>query len=111
MKKANSLGASSSNIVAQLNSANKNDNHSHPQLEKRDASRLCRKAEQLTIWKTPQNPAPSVKLFRQKPQIVSISGISPKERHRYRVILGNEVLGDRLTLDEAIALANQSTHL
>jgi hypothetical protein len=80
-------------------------------LEKRDASRLSGKAEQLTIWKTPQNPAPSVKLFRQKPQIVSISRISPKERDRYRVILGSEILGDRLTIDEAIALANQSTHL
>jgi hypothetical protein len=98
-------------ILSQLNSGCKSDNHSHPQLEKRDASRLSRKAEQLTIWKTPQNPAPSAKLFRQKPQIVSISGIPPKEPHRYRVMLGDEILGTHLTLDEAIALANQSTHL
>jgi hypothetical protein len=55
--------------------------------EKRDASRL------------------SQKLFRQKPQILSIPGISPKELHRYRVILGSEVLGDRLTMDEALLLA------
>ncbi|HEY9892131.1 MAG TPA: hypothetical protein V6D37_10065 [Candidatus Sericytochromatia bacterium] len=42
---------------------------------------------------------------RQKPQIESIPGISPKQRDRYRVVLRGEILGDRLTLDEAIALA------
>jgi hypothetical protein len=31
----------------------------------------------------------------QKPQISSIPGISPKEPHRYRVVLGGQVLGDR----------------
>jgi len=98
-------------ILSQLNSVCKNDNHSHPQLEKRDASRLSKKPKQLTIWESPQNPAPSAKLFCRKPQIASIPGASHKELHRYRVILGSEVLGDRLTLDEAIALANQSTHL
>jgi len=36
---------------------------------------------------------------------------SQKQRDRYRVVLGSEILGDFLTLDEAIALANQSTHL
>jgi len=41
----------------------------------------------------------------QKPQISSISGISPKEPHRYRVMLGGEILGERLTLDEALKLA------
>jgi hypothetical protein len=46
---------------------------------------------------------------KQKAQIVSVPGISPKERDRYRVLLGDEILGDRLTMDEAIALANQST--
>ena len=48
---------------------------------------------------------------RHKPQISSIPGISPNQRDRYRVVLGDEVLGDRLTLDKAILLANQSTHL
>jgi hypothetical protein len=47
---------------------------------------------------------------RHKPQISSIPGISPKQRDRYRVVRGDVVSGDRLTLDEAIALANQSTH-
>jgi hypothetical protein len=41
---------------------------------------------------------------RHKPQISSIPGISVKRRDRYRVVLGDEVLGDRLTLDEAITL-------
>jgi hypothetical protein len=39
-----------------------------------------------------------------KPQISSISGISPKERHRYQLKLGDRVLGDWLTLDEALKL-------
>ncbi len=42
---------------------------------------------------------------RQKPQISSIPGISPRERDRYRVLIGSEILGDRLTLDEALQLA------
>jgi len=46
-----------------------------------------------------------------KPQISSILGISMKRRDRYRVVMGDVTLGDHLTLDEAIALANQSTHL
>ena len=46
-----------------------------------------------------------------KPQISIISGILPRERNRYRVVLGGRVLGDFLNLNEAIALANQSTHL
>jgi hypothetical protein len=48
---------------------------------------------------------------RHKAQIVSIPGVSPKERNRYRVIFGDEILGDQLTIAQAIALANQSTHL
>jgi hypothetical protein len=41
---------------------------------------------------------------KQKPQIVSVPGISPKERDRYRLLFGDRILGNRLTLDEAIAL-------
>ena len=48
--------------------------------------------------------------FSAKPQISSLPGMSPKERHRYRVALGSEVLGTHLTLDQALLLANQSTH-
>jgi len=60
---------------------------------------------------SPQNPAVETKLFSEKAQIGSIPSVSPKQRNRYRVVLGREILGERLTLDEAIALANQSTHL
>jgi hypothetical protein len=74
-------------------------------LDKRDASRLSRKVKQLTLWESPQNPVPEAELFRHKPQIVSIPGVCPKERSRYRVVLGTEVLGDRLTMDEALLLA------
>ena len=61
------------------------------------------------VLDVPQKPAVIPLKKRQKPQISGIPGISPKDRHRYRVIIGNEILGDRLNVDEAIALANQST--
>ena len=74
--------------------------------EERNASRSSQKPKQLNIWESPQSTAPESRLFRHnKPQIVSIPGISPKEQHRYRVKAGDEVLGDRLTLDEALRLA------
>jgi hypothetical protein len=66
-------------IISQLNSPSNNDN-------------------QLSL------PLAS-SLHCQKPQISSIAGISSKQRDRYRVMLGDEVLGDRLTLDEALELA------
>jgi hypothetical protein len=73
--------------------------------EKRDASRLSRKLKQLNLWEPLQSPVPEAELFRYKPQIVSTPGVCLKERCRYRVVLGTEVLGDRLTLDEALLLA------
>lgn len=51
------------------------------------------------------SPPPLLKK-REKPQVSGIPGIPPRERHRYRVTLGEEILGDRLTLDEAVTLAN-----
>ena len=44
---------------------------------------------------------------RHKPQISSIPGIFPKQRDRYRVTLENRILGDSLSLDEAVALAKR----
>jgi hypothetical protein len=41
----------------------------------------------------------------RKPQIESIPGASVKEPHRYRVTLNGEILGDKLTSDEALKLA------
>ncbi|HEY9893078.1 MAG TPA: hypothetical protein V6D37_14975 [Candidatus Sericytochromatia bacterium] len=38
-----------------------------------------------------------------KPQISSIPGISPKIQNRYRVTLRSRILGDRLTIEQAIA--------
>lgn len=45
---------------------------------------------------------------RQKPQISSIPGISPRIRNRYRVVLGDEVLGTELDLDAALQLADST---
>lgn len=42
-----------------------------------------------------------------KPQIVSIPGASPKQRDRYRVVLGERILADKLTLDEALKVAKR----
>jgi hypothetical protein len=42
---------------------------------------------------------------RHKPQVSSIPGIFPKEQHRYRVTLRSRILGDRLSLDDALKLA------
>jgi hypothetical protein len=50
-------------------------------------------------------------IFRQKAQIKSSPGVSAKQRDRYRVMVGTRVLGDFLNIDEALLLANQSTHL
>lgn len=44
---------------------------------------------------------------RQRPQIKSVPGASPKQRDRYRVMIGDKILGDQLTLDEALQLAKR----
>ncbi len=77
-------------ISSQLNSSRKIENYSHSQLSLRLA---------------PQKPAAEAQLFRQKPQISSIPGVSPRERHRYRVKIGNEILGDQLPLEQSLELA------
>lgn len=92
-------------ILSQSHKDRNSDNHSHPQIDNCDASQLSKKPKQLTLWESPQIPVPSAKLFRHKPQISSIPGISLKQRDRYRVMLGDEVMGDHLILDEALKLA------
>ena len=42
---------------------------------------------------------------RLKPQIASIPGIPLKEKYRYRVTLGHQVLGDKLSFEQAAELA------
>jgi hypothetical protein len=44
-------------------------------------------------------------LFAQRPQIASVPGASRKERQRYRVLFGKQILGDRLSLGEALKMA------
>ena len=106
MKKNNSQIASfRPDILAQPNRVYKNDNYSHS--HNRNASRISRRSKQLNLWESPQNPVPEAQLFRRKPQVSSIPGIPLKERHRYRVTSGGEVLGDFLSLDEAIELAKR----
>jgi hypothetical protein len=72
---------SSPTIIPQSNRNSKNNNHSH----------------QLSL------PL-ALDRNQQKSQIVSIPGISVKRRDRYRLMRGDEVLADFLSLDEAIAL-------
>jgi hypothetical protein len=69
-------------ILAQLNSNSKNDNHYHCLIL---PLALDRKS--------------------QKPQISTTPGISQKERDRYRLVLGDRILGDFLSIEEALALA------
>jgi hypothetical protein len=62
--------------------------------------------DQLTLpLVASQKPAQQANLFSRKPQISSVPEISPRERNRYRVLLGDRILGDRLTIDEALKLA------
>lgn len=42
---------------------------------------------------------------KRKPQIISIPGIPLKEKYRYRVTLGHQVLGDKLSFEQAAELA------
>jgi len=43
----------------------------------------------------------------RKPQICSTPGTSPKERDRYRVTFQGQILGDHLSIDQAIELAKR----
>ena len=42
---------------------------------------------------------------KRKAQIISIPGIPLKEKYRYRVTLGHEILGDKLSFEQAAELA------
>jgi len=46
----------------------------------------------------------SQNLISQKPQIASIPGMSIREKNRYRVTLAGEILGDYLTIEQALQL-------
>ncbi|NER95043.1 MAG: hypothetical protein F6J86_14605 [Symploca sp. SIO1B1] len=49
--------------------------------------------------------ASSTCIFDEKPQIKSIPGIPLQEKYRWRVTLGHQVLGDKLSLEQAAELA------
>jgi len=71
---------------------------------------MIKKTCNPSVTQNPPLEGRQLELFKHtgnqhKPQISSIPGISPKQRDRYRVMVGNEILGNRLTLDKAIALA------
>lgn len=53
----------------------------------------------------PHSKGESRKLFSPKPQITTIPGVPIGVRERYRVVLGDEILGDCLSIDEAVKLA------
>jgi hypothetical protein len=75
-------------IFSQSQENSKNDNHSY----------------QLTLpLAFPQKP----EIFRQKAQITSSPGVLPKQRDRYRVVFRGAILGDRLSLDEALQLSQK----
>jgi hypothetical protein len=61
-------------------------------------------AKQLSL---PLEPLESPQFKPQKSQISSIPGVSPKQRNRYRVMQGSRILGDRLSIDEALNLAKR----
>jgi hypothetical protein len=79
MKKVFPGASPGTDIFAQLNSGIKNDNHSHPQLEKRDASRLSKKTKQLNLWESPRKPAAEASPHLQIKSVAACERIDPKE--------------------------------
>jgi hypothetical protein len=75
------------------------------QSEKRVKKRSPQEHRQLALFDSQQVES-VLPLKRQKPQISSTPNIPPRERNRYRVTLEGQIIGDKLTLDEAVALAN-----
>ena len=71
-----------------------------------------KQSERRSQQKSPQQlnlfAAPDTKLqIKARPQISSAPGVSPKDPKRYGVKVGDKILGDRLTLDEGLALAKR----
>jgi hypothetical protein len=79
----------------------------------------CQPYTQLEFFPLPDNPqissiplsgkiAQQQAIFQkpQKLQVESIPGVSPKERNRYQVRLGDKAIASELTCDDAAKLAN-----
>lgn len=83
--------------------------------QKRGATRLSPQPELplLALLESPQSPAEKrggTRLSQPswgKPQIQSCPGVPMRQRDRYRVVLGDEILGEKLTIDEALSLAKR----
>lgn len=96
-------------IIAYSKPEYNNENHSHSHPSKncenflapahRGRRRSQHETKQLSLFPEPEIP--------RKAQISSIPGVSLKERNRYRVVIGDAILGDKLTLDEALKLAKK----
>lgn len=73
----------------------------------KEKSEILGKSAEASACSVSHPKAPQLQSFakKQKPQISIIPGISPRERNRYRVLLGDQVLGNQLNIDQAIALA------
>jgi hypothetical protein len=41
----------------------------------------------------------------KKPQVSSIPGVSPKERRRYQVKIGDRIIASHLDIDDALAIS------
>jgi hypothetical protein len=71
------------------------------------ASRKNFEVIQLTLWKSPQSAESLLSQKRQKRQILSVPGTSPQKRNRYRVIFQGQILGNKLSIDKAVALTKR----
>jgi hypothetical protein len=61
---------------------------------------------QLSLWETPP-PIEDIPFKKRiMPQISSIAGLPPTQPNRYRVKLGDAILGEYLPINEALSLAN-----
>jgi hypothetical protein len=65
------------------------------------------KTNKTIVSDIPADSNQSIEKFlkTQTPQIESIPGIPAKEQKRYRVMVGDEILGTHLTIDQALELA------
>jgi len=59
-------------------------------------------------YRASQKPQQQAFQRRRKAQIISIPGIAAKEKFRYRVVLDGRILGDRLSLEQALEKAGLS---
>lgn len=91
-----------SQLTKDCNTAPESESANRPNSANQNQPNLTslKEAKKGTLQKSPQ-----AAFYSNLPQISSTPGISPKQPNRYRVVVDDEVLGDRLTAEEAILLA------